>query len=65
PIAHIATEFKKQYSRPITQLMRDLNLKGTFPKFLQSLGAFKLKKVGKAYQVALRLDGLNALVIEH
>ncbi|HBB33357.1 MAG TPA: NYN domain-containing protein [Cyanobacteria bacterium UBA8803] len=56
-IANVASEFQKQYTQSVTQMMRDLNLGTKFPVFLQSCSIFHVKKVGKAYQVAIREEG--------
>lgn len=56
PIANVATEFQKQYGKSITKAMQDLNLGTKFPVFLQSCSAFKLKKVGSVYHLALQED---------
>jgi hypothetical protein len=57
PIANVATEFQKQYGKSITKAMQDLNLGTKFPVLLQSCSAFKLKKLGSVYHVALQEDG--------
>lgn len=53
PISNIGTEFHKQYSQSITQVMKSLNLESKFITFLQSCSTFKLNKVGKDYQVTV------------
>ncbi|MBO0348289.1 NYN domain-containing protein [Phormidium pseudopriestleyi FRX01] len=53
PLSYLASEFNAQYGVPITQLMKGLPIKGKLTHFLELSKAFKLKKVGKVYQVAL------------
>lgn len=53
PLSSLASEFNAQYGIPITQLMNHLKIKGKLTHFLDLSQAFKLKKIGKVYQVAL------------
>ncbi|MCT7983634.1 NYN domain-containing protein [Laspinema sp. A4] len=53
PLSSLASEFNAQYGVPITQLMKRLQIKGKLTHFLDLSKAFKLKKIGKAYQIAL------------
>ncbi len=53
PLSSLASEFNAQYGIPITQLMKQLKIKGKLTHFLDLSKAFKLKKIGKVYQVAL------------
>ncbi|MCT7995256.1 NYN domain-containing protein [Laspinema olomoucense] len=53
PLSSLASEFNALYGIPITQLMKHLQIKGKLTHFIDLSKAFKLKKMGKAYQVAL------------
>ncbi|WP_254563336.1 NYN domain-containing protein [Oscillatoria sp. HE19RPO] len=53
PLSSLASEFNAEYGIPITQLMKRLKIKGKFTHFLDLSKSFKLKKIGKVYQVAL------------
>ena len=53
PLSYLASEFNADYGVPITQLMKQLKIKGKLTHFLDLSKLFKLKKVGKVYQVAL------------
>jgi hypothetical protein len=53
PLSFLASEFNAQYGISITQLMKQLKIKGKFTHFLDLSKSFKLKKIGKVYQVAL------------
>jgi hypothetical protein len=53
PLSFLASEFNVQYGMPITQVMKHLKIKGKLTHFLDLSKSFKLKKIGKVYQVAL------------
>ncbi|MCT7961858.1 NYN domain-containing protein [Laspinema sp. D1] len=53
PLSALASEFNAEYGVPITQLMKHLQIKGKLTRFLDLSKAFKLKKIGQVYQVAL------------
>ncbi|AFY81371.1 NYN domain-containing protein [Oscillatoria acuminata] len=53
PLSSLASEFNALYGVPLTQVMKGLQIKGKFTHFLNLSKAFKLKKIGKVYQVAL------------
>jgi hypothetical protein len=49
----LGTEFNKQYRKPISAIIKGLNLDDSFLKFVQSCSAFKVEKKGAGYQVSL------------
>ncbi|MCT7954941.1 NYN domain-containing protein [Laspinema palackyanum] len=53
PLSALASEFNAEYGVPITQIMKPLQIKGKLTRFLDLSKAFKLKKIGQVYQVAL------------
>ncbi len=53
PLSCLASEFNAYYGIPITQVMKNLQIKGKLTHFLDLSKTFKLKKTGKVYQVAL------------
>lgn len=53
PIAHLASEFNHQYGQPVTQVIKQLQIRYKFPKFLESSPGFKVKKVKGIWMVSL------------
>lgn len=49
----LGTEFNKQYRKPISTIIKGLNLDDSFLKFVQSCSSLKVDKKGAAYQVSL------------
>lgn len=49
----LGTEFNKQYRKPVSTIIKDLNLDDSFLEFVQSCSTFKVEKKGAAYQVSL------------
>lgn len=64
-ISKVGTEFQKQYSQPLKQIILRLDLKSKFLQVLQSCNAFKLKKSGKVYQVAIREAYSSGMIAQH
>ncbi|MBD2665842.1 hypothetical protein B6N60_00284 [Richelia sinica FACHB-800] len=50
----VATKFKSQYNKAITVQIKQLQINGNFPKFLQSCHSFKLKQTEIGWKVGLR-----------
>ncbi|MBD1897497.1 NYN domain-containing protein [Coleofasciculus sp. FACHB-129] len=53
PLETLGGEFHKKYNQPITEIIKHLNLEGSFTQFLQSCSCFKVEKINKGYQVAI------------
>lgn len=49
----LGIEFHKQYRKPVSEIIKRLNLKNSFVEFVQSCSAFKVEKKGTGYQVTL------------
>jgi hypothetical protein len=47
----LGIEFHKQYRKPVSEIIKRLNLKNSFVDFVQSCSAFKVEKKGTGYQV--------------
>jgi hypothetical protein len=54
PINTLGTQFQRQYGQPVTAVIKKLQLKCNFIKFLQSCSIFELKQTDKGWGVALR-----------
>ncbi len=54
PITTLGTQFQRRYGQAITTVLKKLQLKVNFIKFLQSCSAFQLKHTDKGWRVALR-----------
>lgn len=54
PINTLGTQFKTQYGQPVTTVIKKLQFKCNFIKFLQSCPVFELKQTDKGWGVALR-----------
>lgn len=54
PINTLGTQFQRQYGQPVTAVIKKLQLKCNFIKFLQSCPIFELQQTNKAWEVALR-----------
>ena len=52
PLEILGTEFNKQYRKPVSTIIKGLNLDDNFLEFVQSCSAFKVEKKGAAYQVS-------------
>ena len=52
-LSNLARKFQKEYGQPLIKTMKQLQLGSKLPQFLQYCSAFKVKKKGKGYQVAL------------
>jgi hypothetical protein len=52
----LGTQFQRQYGQPVTTVIKKLQLKCNFIKFLQSSSLFELKQTDKGWGVALRVD---------
>lgn len=52
-LSNVGSEFQKQYGKSITQIIKDFNLSGKFPSFLQSCSSLKVRKIEKGWQVGL------------
>ncbi|MGB5963750.1 MAG: NYN domain-containing protein [Coleofasciculaceae cyanobacterium] len=53
PINILGTQFQRQYGQPVTTVIKKLQLKCNFIKFLQSCRVFELKQTDKGWGVAL------------
>ncbi len=53
PIADVANEFKKVYSISVNQVIKKIDLRSNYTKFLQKCDRFKLKKVGNVYFISV------------
>lgn len=49
----LGTEFNKQYHKPVSSIIKGLNLDNSFLAFVQSCSTFNVEKKGAAYQVSL------------
>ncbi len=49
----LGTEFNKQYRKPVSAIIKGLNLDDSFLEFVQSCSTFTVEKKGSAYQVSL------------
>ena len=56
PINVLGTLFQRQYGQPVTTVIKKLQLKYNFIKFLQSSQVFELKQTDKGWGVTLRVD---------
>lgn len=56
PINVLGTQFQRQYGQPVTTVIKKLQLKCNFIKFLQSSRVFELKQTDKGWGVVLRKD---------
>ncbi len=54
PISDLASQFLKQYKKPITKKMRSLQLGSQLPKLLKSYSHLELKQIGTLYYVSLK-----------
>lgn len=52
----LGTQFQRQYGQPVTAVIKKLQLKCNFIKFLQSSSIFELKQTEKGWGVTLRID---------
>jgi hypothetical protein len=53
PINTLGTEFQRHYRQSVTTVIKKLQLKCNFIKFLQSCSAFKLQQAKEGWQVAI------------
>jgi len=53
PISILGSHFNKKYGQAITQLIRQFQASGKFPKFLESCHSFQLEKTETGWQVCL------------
>lgn len=56
PINTLGTQFKTQYGQPVTTVIKKLQFKCNFIKFLQSSQVFELKETQKGWEVSLRVE---------
>lgn len=57
PINILGTQFQRQYGQPVTTVIKKLQLKCNFIKFLQSCRVFELQQTDKGWGVALHNNG--------
>ncbi len=53
PINALGIQFQRQYKQSVTTVLKTLQLKVNFIKFLQSCSVFKLKQTDKGWGVAV------------
>lgn len=53
PIAILGSEFNKQFGKPITQVIKDLQLASSFIKFVRTCSGLKIKTIGKLHHVMI------------
>ncbi len=56
PINVLGTQFQRQYGQPVTAVIKKLQLKCNFIKFLQSSSIFELKQTDKSWGVIVRVN---------
>lgn len=54
-LSHLASEFNLQYGQPVTQVIKQLQVKQKFPQFLDGCPEFNVKKVKAIWMVSLKL----------
>ena len=56
PINTLGTQFQRQYGQSVTTVIKKLQLKCNFIKFLQSSRVFELKQTDKGWGITFRVD---------